>query len=175
MGGDSLLEPFWPQGTGLNKAVLSCLDTAHFLEKYYQLPTDEKWTDHLQSVGRLFDQRAKNLNYMHSASPNELQKVDKREIMKLKKKQHGHFVNPSNRYKKSAPVLSRSRSGSRHSLSHRKGSAKISKASEPALPTVADGELDLSALQPPHFASLPEEGHMWFRPAYHPITFPAPS
>jgi len=29
--GDALLAPFWPQGTGANRAMLSALDTAHFI------------------------------------------------------------------------------------------------------------------------------------------------
>jgi hypothetical protein len=28
LAGDALVEPFWPQGTGANRAILSALDTA---------------------------------------------------------------------------------------------------------------------------------------------------
>jgi hypothetical protein len=34
LAGDSLLEPFWPMGTGANKAVLASLDTAWMLMAY---------------------------------------------------------------------------------------------------------------------------------------------
>jgi hypothetical protein len=31
--GDALLQPFWPMGTGVNRAVLSALDTAWMLKE----------------------------------------------------------------------------------------------------------------------------------------------
>ena len=33
--GDALLAPFWPQGTGANRAVLSALDTAYFISQLW--------------------------------------------------------------------------------------------------------------------------------------------
>lgn len=33
--GDTLLAPFWPQGTGANRAFLSAVDTSHFIAQQW--------------------------------------------------------------------------------------------------------------------------------------------
>ncbi len=37
MVGDALVEPFWPQGTGANRAFLSCYDLAWAIKGLFEL------------------------------------------------------------------------------------------------------------------------------------------
>ena len=39
--GDSLMEPFWPEGTGIGRGFLSVFDTAWFVKRFIEEPTDK--------------------------------------------------------------------------------------------------------------------------------------
>lgn len=64
--GDALMEPFWPQGTGANKAILAALDTAWMLRSYFVSSEDAP------AVQWLIQERAHLFNCMQFASPDNL-------------------------------------------------------------------------------------------------------
>jgi len=65
LAGDSLVEPFWPQGTGCNKAFLAALDTTWFLKHYVlpHTPEEEK---------TMIEERLACFEAMKIASPESL-------------------------------------------------------------------------------------------------------
>jgi hypothetical protein len=60
--GDALIEPFWPEGTGVNRGFLSALDAAHTLTKYRKYKTEdvELWRDAMFQAQRRVQANDKN-------------------------------------------------------------------------------------------------------------------
>jgi len=80
--GDALVEPFWPLGTGANRAILSALDTAWMIKKVF--------TQTSASLQDILKESTEYYRIMVAASPEDL------------KPNFGmHTINPSTRYKKS--------------------------------------------------------------------------
>lgn len=64
--GDALVEPFWPQGTGANRAILSSLDAAWMIKNFFErakTPEDEH---------KLLAEWTADFKVMVSASPEDL-------------------------------------------------------------------------------------------------------
>ena len=62
--GDALLAPFWPQGTGANRAILSALDTAHFISRL--------WGE--GDLGQAAADRVRAAELMSRAEPKDLKR-----------------------------------------------------------------------------------------------------
>merc|ERR1719171_2766235 len=61
--GDSLMEPFWPQGLGLARGFLSCMDLVHALSTWFKTGNaSQAETEHRQAYKLL-----KNLNGRNNA------------------------------------------------------------------------------------------------------------
>ncbi len=60
--GDALVEPFWPQGTGANRAILGALDTAWMIKTFFERggspeqdqPLLDEWVAEFKVMVRLF-------------------------------------------------------------------------------------------------------------------------
>jgi hypothetical protein len=90
LAGDALVEPFWPQGTGANRAVLSALDTAWTIKKFAELSANQpNVIDQGPQVDALTKALQKNYRIMVAAAPEDLQ-----DNFSL------HSLDPNTRYKK---------------------------------------------------------------------------
>jgi len=82
--GDALVEPFWPLGTGANRAVLSALDTAYFVKTVLERDVGKKKSD-----AELEKEWTKSYRIMMAAMPEDI--VANFGL---------HTIDPATRYKK---------------------------------------------------------------------------
>jgi hypothetical protein len=86
--GDALVEPFWPQGTGANRAILGALDTAWMIKTFFERggspdqdqPLLDEWVAEFKVMVRLFApvcvwscSRCSHYSPKVSSSPDDLQ------------------------------------------------------------------------------------------------------
>jgi hypothetical protein len=86
--GDALVEPFWPQGTGANRAILGALDTAWMIKTFFERggspvqdqPLLDEWVAEFKVMVRLctLSLCARGLTHVPnfpkvSSSPDDLQ------------------------------------------------------------------------------------------------------
>lgn len=59
--GDALIEPFWPEGLGINRGLLSALDTVFVVQKYFHTGhvADATANHMLAARSELFDMQKK--------------------------------------------------------------------------------------------------------------------
>jgi len=80
--GDALIEPFWPKGTGANRAVLSALDTAYMIKEFFDMKEKEPQ--------KVLNNAARFYRVLVAAEPADLQSSFSM-----------HTIDPSSRYKTS--------------------------------------------------------------------------
>lgn len=89
--GDALLEPFWPQGTGANRAILSSLDSIFSLIEYF---------NHSNQMDKILMNASLILSQLHSSSPQKLAVILKKtNLDRIGTKTFSFDYDPSTRYK----------------------------------------------------------------------------
>jgi len=85
--GDALIEPFWPLGTGANRAVLGVLDLAWSLYRYHI-----HHHDHNTPLEDIQKEAVKDFKTLSSSSPNDLNTYSTSSTT----------IEPTSRYKKTS-------------------------------------------------------------------------
>ena len=80
--GDSLMEPFWPEGTGIGRGFLSVLDTAWLTKRWVEVDRTSR-----EAVLEVIREREKLYSLLRQTGPSQLQSTTSR-----------WSINPSSRY-----------------------------------------------------------------------------
>jgi len=83
--GDALVEPFWPQGTGANRAFLSCFDLAWAIKGFFERCHSDA------EEGKILEEWNHDFKTMSTASPAD-----------LNPNMGAHTIDPRTRYKKAS-------------------------------------------------------------------------
>ena len=89
--GDALLEPFWPQGTGANRAILSSLDGLYFFTRFISEPNN---------INEIILESTNVLTKLHASKPSSIvHTLKKTNLDKIGIKTYSNCTyDPSTRY-----------------------------------------------------------------------------